>query len=99
MRRSTSWRRNSTASKWPTSSLQRDPESGGHGLAGGRQQACDVVARGCRQGQQGRAHVAAAQSGALDLAAFESNLEAWAREDLEGYVVLGSNGEAASLEE
>jgi 4-hydroxy-2-oxoglutarate aldolase len=37
--------------------------------------------------------------GALDLAAFEGNLEAWADEDLEGYVVLGSNGEAASLEE
>ncbi len=37
--------------------------------------------------------------GALDLAAFEANLEAWADEDLEGYVVLGSNGEAASLEE
>jgi 4-hydroxy-2-oxoglutarate aldolase len=37
--------------------------------------------------------------GALDLAAFEANLEAWAAEDLEGYVVLGSNGEAASLEE
>lgn len=37
--------------------------------------------------------------GALDLAAFEANLEAWSKEDLEGYVVLGSNGEAASLEE
>jgi 4-hydroxy-2-oxoglutarate aldolase len=37
--------------------------------------------------------------GALDLASFEANLEAWAGEDLEGYVVLGSNGEAASLEE
>jgi 4-hydroxy-2-oxoglutarate aldolase len=37
--------------------------------------------------------------GALDLAAFESNLEAWAGEDLEGYVVAGSNGEAASLED
>jgi 4-hydroxy-2-oxoglutarate aldolase len=37
--------------------------------------------------------------GTLDLAAFEANLEAWAAEDLEGYVVLGSNGEAASLEE
>jgi 4-hydroxy-2-oxoglutarate aldolase len=37
--------------------------------------------------------------GALDLAAFEANLEGWAAEDLEGYVVLGSNGEAASLEE
>ena len=38
-------------------------------------------------------------AGDLDLAAFEANLDAWAREDLEGYVVLGSNGEAASLEE
>ncbi|HUG52595.1 MAG TPA: dihydrodipicolinate synthase family protein [Vicinamibacteria bacterium] len=37
--------------------------------------------------------------GALDLAAFEANLEAWGAEDLEGYVVLGSNGEAASLQE
>ena len=37
--------------------------------------------------------------GALDLPAFDSNLEAWAREDLEGYVVLGSNGEAASIED
>jgi 4-hydroxy-2-oxoglutarate aldolase len=37
--------------------------------------------------------------GGLDLAAFEANLEAWASEDLEGYVVLGSNGEAAGLEE
>lgn len=37
--------------------------------------------------------------GGLDLAAFEANLDAWAGEDLEGYVVLGSNGEAASLEE
>jgi 4-hydroxy-2-oxoglutarate aldolase len=37
--------------------------------------------------------------GALDLPAFEANLEAWAAEDLEGYVVLGSNGEAASLED
>jgi 4-hydroxy-2-oxoglutarate aldolase len=40
-----------------------------------------------------------AADGALDLPAFESNLEAWGREELEGYVVLGSNGEAASLEE
>ncbi|HEV7502965.1 MAG TPA: dihydrodipicolinate synthase family protein, partial [Vicinamibacteria bacterium] len=37
--------------------------------------------------------------GGLDLAAFEANLDAWSGEDLEGYVVLGSNGEAASLEE
>ena len=37
--------------------------------------------------------------GALDLAAFEANLESYAAEDLAGYVVLGSNGEAASLEE
>jgi 4-hydroxy-2-oxoglutarate aldolase len=37
--------------------------------------------------------------GALDLAAFEANLEGYAREDLGGYLVLGSNGEAASLEE
>ena len=37
--------------------------------------------------------------GGLDLAAFESNLEALAAHDLAGYLVLGSNGEAASLEE
>jgi len=37
--------------------------------------------------------------GALDLASFEANLESYAAEDLAGYVVLGSNGEAASLEE
>ena len=37
--------------------------------------------------------------GALDLAAFEANLESYAAEDFAGYVVLGSNGEAASLEE
>ena len=37
--------------------------------------------------------------GALDLASFEANLESYAVEDLAGYVVLGSNGEAASLEE
>jgi 4-hydroxy-2-oxoglutarate aldolase len=37
--------------------------------------------------------------GALDLAAFESNLEAYAREDLAGVLVLGSNGEAGALEE
>jgi len=37
--------------------------------------------------------------GALDLASFEANLESYGPEDLAGYVVLGSNGEAASLEE
>jgi dihydrodipicolinate synthase/N-acetylneuraminate lyase len=37
--------------------------------------------------------------GALDLASFEANLESYAAEDLAGYVVLGSNGEATSLEE
>jgi dihydrodipicolinate synthase/N-acetylneuraminate lyase len=37
--------------------------------------------------------------GALDLASFEANLESYGAEDLAGYVVLGSNGEAASLEE
>lgn len=37
--------------------------------------------------------------GALDLASFEANLESYGTEDLAGYVVLGSNGEAASLEE
>ncbi len=37
--------------------------------------------------------------GDLDLASFEANLESYAGEDLGGYVVLGSNGEAASLEE
>ena len=37
--------------------------------------------------------------GRLDLAAFEANLEALGEEDLAGYLVLGSNGEAASLEE
>ena len=37
--------------------------------------------------------------GALDLASFEANLESYAAEDLAGYVVLGSNGEAACLEE
>ncbi len=37
--------------------------------------------------------------GRLDLAGFEGNLEAFAGEDLAGYLVLGSNGEAASLEE
>lgn len=37
--------------------------------------------------------------GRLDLRAFEANLEAYAAHDLAGYLVLGSNGEAASLEE
>ncbi len=37
--------------------------------------------------------------GALDLAAFEANLESYARFDLGGYLVLGSNGEAPSLDE
>jgi 4-hydroxy-2-oxoglutarate aldolase len=37
--------------------------------------------------------------GALDLAAFEVNLDSYAAEDLAGYVVFGSNGEAGSLEE
>jgi len=38
------------------------------------------------------------EDGALDVAAFEANLESYAAEDLAGYLVLGSNGEAASLE-
>jgi 4-hydroxy-2-oxoglutarate aldolase len=37
--------------------------------------------------------------GALDLAAFEANVEALAAHDLAGFLVLGSNGEAAGLEE
>jgi len=37
--------------------------------------------------------------GALDLAAFEANIESLAAHDLGGFLVLGSNGEAASLEE
>jgi 4-hydroxy-2-oxoglutarate aldolase len=37
--------------------------------------------------------------GGLDLAAFEANLESYSSFDLGGYLVLGSNGEAASLEE
>ena len=37
--------------------------------------------------------------GGLDLAAFEANLEAYAREDFGGHLVLGSNGEAAGLAE
>jgi 4-hydroxy-2-oxoglutarate aldolase len=35
--------------------------------------------------------------GTLDLSAFEANLESYAPQDLAGYLVLGSNGEAASL--
>jgi 4-hydroxy-2-oxoglutarate aldolase len=35
----------------------------------------------------------------VDSAAFEGNIESYAAEDLSGYLVLGSNGEAASLEE
>lgn len=37
--------------------------------------------------------------GGLDLAAFEANLESYSSFDLGGYLVLGSNGEAAALEE
>jgi len=37
--------------------------------------------------------------GSLDLAAFERNLESLSAFDLAGYLVLGSNGEANSLEE
>jgi 4-hydroxy-2-oxoglutarate aldolase len=37
--------------------------------------------------------------GALDLRAFEGNLELYGQHDLAGYLVLGSNGEAASLDE
>lgn len=37
--------------------------------------------------------------GSLDLGAFEANLESYADQDLAGYLVLGSNGEAASLEQ
>jgi 4-hydroxy-2-oxoglutarate aldolase len=39
------------------------------------------------------------RDGTLDLAAFEANLDALAAHDLSGFLVLGSNGEAASLEE
>lgn len=39
------------------------------------------------------------EDGTLDLAAFEANLEAYSAHDLGGYLVLGSNGEALSLEE
>ena len=37
--------------------------------------------------------------GALDLASFQANLESLSAFDLAGFLVLGSNGEAASLEE
>ncbi len=37
--------------------------------------------------------------GSLDVPAFEANVEALAAHDLAGFLVLGSNGEAASLEE
>jgi 4-hydroxy-2-oxoglutarate aldolase len=37
--------------------------------------------------------------GGVDLAAFEANLESYSSSDLGGYLVLGSNGEAAALEE
>lgn len=37
--------------------------------------------------------------GALDTAGFEANLESYATQDLAGVLVLGSNGEAASLDE
>ncbi len=40
-----------------------------------------------------------ASDGALDLPAFERNLDAYAACDLGGYLVLGSNGEAAALDE
>lgn len=39
------------------------------------------------------------EDGTLDLAAFEANLEVYSAHDLGGYLVLGSNGEALSLEE
>jgi 4-hydroxy-2-oxoglutarate aldolase len=39
------------------------------------------------------------EDGALDLASFEANLDSYAAEELRGYLVLGSNGEAASLDE
>jgi 4-hydroxy-2-oxoglutarate aldolase len=39
------------------------------------------------------------EDGGVDVPAFESNLESYASSDLGGYLVLGSNGEAASLEE
>jgi len=37
--------------------------------------------------------------GALDIPAFEANLESYSGEDLSGYLVLGSTGEAAALDE
>lgn len=37
--------------------------------------------------------------GGVDLAAFEANLESYSSFDLGGYLVLGSNGEAAALDE
>ena len=39
------------------------------------------------------------EDGGLDLPSFEANLEAYGAFDLGGYLVLGSNGEAASLDE
>lgn len=39
------------------------------------------------------------EDGAVDLAAFEANLEIYATQDLGGVLVLGSNGEAQVLEE
>jgi 4-hydroxy-2-oxoglutarate aldolase len=39
------------------------------------------------------------QDGEIDLPAFEANVDSYAGEDLAGYLVLGSNGEAASLDE
>lgn len=39
------------------------------------------------------------EDGGIDLAAFQANLERYAAFDLGGYLVLGSNGEAASLDE
>lgn len=40
-----------------------------------------------------------AADGSLDLAAFEANFEAYEAAGVSGYLVLGSNGEAASLDE
>ena len=37
--------------------------------------------------------------GEIDVPAFEANVESLAAEDLAGFLVLGSNGEAASLDE
>jgi len=39
------------------------------------------------------------EDGSVDMAAFEANLDSYAAEDLSGYLVLGSNGEAAALED